>query len=108
MVASDPALALGSGSIVSVILSSAVPQLFVTVSVYVVVPVGLAVGFETDVLLNPAAGDHANEPFPLPFNVAEDPKQIEMSDPALGEGEGRTVTVIASTTVPHTFDAVRE
>ena len=60
IVALDPASAAGNGFTVTVtVLEFTQPLLFVSVTVYVVVEVGLAVGLATVVLLRPVDGDQA-------------------------------------------------
>ena len=73
----------GSGFTTTSTESNAVPQEFVTATVYVVVDVGVATGFEIAGLLTVPTGVHAYVPFPLPFSVVFPPAQIVASLPAL-------------------------
>jgi hypothetical protein len=64
-----------------------------TVTVYVVVVVGDAIGLETVVLLNPVEGDQAYPDPPLAFNCVFPPLQMETGFPAFAVSEDCTVTV---------------
>ena len=58
IVAGAPAFADGKAGVKTLMESIAVPQLFVTLKVYVVLPVVLQTGFAHVVQLKPVAGDH--------------------------------------------------
>ncbi len=72
IVALGPAFTEGGIPTVIVIILTAVPQLFVTESVYVVVAVGLATGFEIFGLLKPVGGDHEKVPLPVAVVMVTD------------------------------------
>ena len=94
--AADPAAAVGNGLTVTVTLFDLTQLLpLVSVTVYVVVDVGLALGLDTEASLNPVEGLHEYE---LPDTDAapidnDDPLQIVADDPAAATGNGLTVTV---------------
>ncbi len=66
--------------------SVAVPQLFVTVKVYVTGAVGVETGLGQVVQLNPVEGAQENVPLPVPFSVVLSPAQTETSGPAFATG----------------------
>jgi hypothetical protein len=96
MVFAEPAAAVGKEFTVTVTeLELTQPLELVSVTVYVVVVVGLTVGF-ADVELNPE-GELAHE-YVLPATavapiVVEDPVQIVFAEPAAATGNEFTVTV---------------
>ena len=51
------------------------------------------------VLLSPVDGAQEYVPFPLPLSIALDPAHMEISAPALAEGEGLIVTVLVAVLV---------
>jgi hypothetical protein len=92
IVRSGPALTEGKAGYVILIASVAVPQLLVTVSVYVTTAVGVETGLGHVVQLKvPSLGDHRYVPLPVPFRVVLSPAQTETSGPALAVGRGFTV-----------------
>ncbi len=83
-----------------------VPQISVMVSVYVVVAVGLAIGFWQVIQLKVAPGDQEKAPAPLPKSVVLLPGHIVASVPALAEGDAGVVTLRISDIVPQLFVTV--
>lgn len=82
---------------VTVAVEEQVP--FDTVTVYVVVEVGVATGFAIAALLRLAAGLQLYVVPPLAFSVVLLPEQIVTGDPALATGPGVTVTVTVAVAV---------
>ena len=106
IVTSLPALATGNGFTVTIILSVDDPHEFDTVTMYVIVVVGLAIGLEIFVKFNPVVGDHKYVVPPDAINVVDVPLHIVTSLPALAMGNGFTVTITLSVDDPHEFDTV--
>ena len=77
-IAAGDALAAGTGfaGVKILTVDVAVPQLLVTVSVYVVVTVGQATVIAQVGQL--VVGDQANVPLPLPFSVVHEPAHMEI------------------------------
>jgi hypothetical protein len=76
------------------------PVAFVTVSVYVVVAEGKAVGEQLFGLESPVAGAHEQLAPPDPVNAVEAPAQIVAAPDAAAIGSGWTVTVALPDDVP--------
>jgi hypothetical protein len=76
------------------------PAVSVTVSVYVVVTEGEAVGAQLVALESPVAGDHEQEAPPEPLSGVEDPGPIVAEPDATAVGSDLTVTVALPDTVP--------
>ena len=76
----------------TITVSFAFPQEDVTVTTYVVVETGFAVGLEMFGLFNPAAGDHTYAVPPDALSVVVPPLQIVTSLPADAVPEFVTVT----------------
>src|SRR5262245_48352313 len=92
-IVADEALTTGKGFTVTVEVALFVqPLALVTVTVYVVVDVGLAVGLLIPALLNPVAGVHEYVVPPVALSWAVAPTQI-VAELALTTGNGFTVTV---------------
>ena len=99
---SIPALTVGSDNTI-IVTESLLQQLLasVPVTIYVVVEVGVAMGFEINALSNPATGSQPNdvqeEQVGLPPIAEELPEHKESSTPAVTVGKRFTVTAIEST-----------
>ena len=87
MVLFPPTVIVGVGFTLSTMTSLDAPQEPVAVTEYVVVIVGLAIGFGQVVQLNPVDGDHKNVPLPLGTIVVLPPLQMVRSGPAFTEGK---------------------
>src|ERR1051326_6986495 len=92
MVALLPALATGEGFTVTMTVAVAEQPPLETVSVYVVVAVGVATGFWHVEQLRLADGAQEYVLPPLPFRVVFCPEQIVALLPALATGVALTVT----------------
>ena len=79
---------------VTTTVSFAFPQEEATVTTYVVVETGFAIGFEIFGLFNPVVGDHAYPVPPEAVSVVFPPLQMVTSGPAETAGEEVTVTII--------------
>lgn len=102
------ALVVAVGAVFTVITTVDVavhPLEFVTVTVYVVVALGVATGVGEVELLNDPEGDQAYDTPPLAANVVDEPLQILTADPALAIGKELTVTVTEFVEV-HPFTSV--
>ena len=104
---------VGFGNTVTVTVAvTAGEQPSVAVTVYVVVPAGLAVGLAMFALLNPAAGLHEyvyGPPFPLDANALIPvlaPGQIDAVPVAITLNNGFTVTVTVTPGAAHPFASV--
>jgi len=96
-------VAVGRGSIVTVTVGAFVetqPFASVTVSVYVVVEAGEAVGVQLSGLERPAVGAHEQDTPPDPESGVATPTQISADPPAAAVGRGFTVTVANPVAVP--------
>jgi len=91
----EPPLTAGSGFTETITNASAVPQLLVPVTVYIVVTVGVAVTLVPVVADNPAPGIHTYVTPPVAESAADVPKHIATFDPAptIGVAVTDTVTV---------------
>jgi hypothetical protein len=105
---SAPKFTVGLAFIVTTTTSVAVQPLLVAVTVYMVVAVGFAVGFEIVALFKPVVGVQlyvvfADEAEPI---CADAPAQMIASEPAFTVGAGFTVTTTTSVAVHPFLDAV--
>ena len=90
------ALVVAVGTVFTVITTDDVavhPLTFVTVTVYVVVELGVATGVAEVALLKEPDGNQEYDTPPLAPNVVEEPLQILAADPALAIGKELTVTI---------------
>ena len=98
MATPEPPLIAGNGLTVTVTTAVLMqPAPLVPVTVYVVVPAGLAVTLAPVAADNPVDGDQAYEvELPVAVNVVDEPAHIATLDPLLIAGNGFTVTVTAA------------
>jgi hypothetical protein len=95
MAAVPETAAVGRGSTVTVTVGALFdtqPLASVTVSEYVVVAAGEAVGAQLDAFERPVAGAHTHETPPEPDRGVEEPAQISAEPAATAVGRGLTVT----------------